>query len=62
MITGTGFSDDVAENNVTIGGADCMVVDANTTRIECDVGPAQGGLYNISVVIDGKGSASLPSG
>ncbi|XP_054766411.2 fibrocystin-L-like [Lytechinus pictus] len=62
VIIGTGFSDNVGENNVTIGGADCTITDANATRIECDVGPAQGGVYNISVIVDGKGSASLPTG
>ena len=39
-----------------------MVTSSNETTIECDVGPAQGGVYNISVVVDGKGYASLPSG
>ncbi|XP_071488092.1 fibrocystin-L-like [Diadema antillarum] len=62
VILGSGFGSYSSQNNVTIGGADCMVTFGNESRIECDVGEAQGGVYNISVVVEGRGTAALPAG
>ncbi|XP_072025342.1 fibrocystin-L-like [Amphiura filiformis] len=61
-ISGRRFSDDVLENNVTIGGIVCDVTSASETSLECDVGPGAIGNYTVVVNVDSKGFAAYPNG
>ena len=36
-ITGTGFSGEVCENTVTVGGTDCAVTAASATELSCSL-------------------------
>lgn len=58
VISGTGFSSNFSENNVIIGGVECLVTDSTTSSITCDVGNGPVGSYPILVNVDGKGYAT----
>ncbi|XP_072028391.1 fibrocystin-L-like [Amphiura filiformis] len=59
-ISGSGFSDVLHENVVTIGGAVCEVVGAADSIIECAVGQGPMGEYPVLISVNGKGLASYP--
>ena len=61
-ISGSGFSNILYENIVTIGGAVCDVVGASDSTIECAVGQGPMGEYPIIISVDGKGLAAYPDG
>ncbi len=56
---GSGFTNDVAEISVTIGGSICDVTQANATQITCTAAEHAAGLYVVSVFIEGIGYASI---
>lgn len=58
VISGTGFSSNFSENNVIVGGVECLVTDSTTSSITCDVGNGPVGSYPILVNVDGKGYAT----
>ena len=61
-ITGTGFSNDNAMNNVFFGGVRCVTTASTTTSIVCTAPDLAVGTYAISVRVDGKGLASDTTG
>ncbi|XP_022097673.1 fibrocystin-L-like isoform X1 [Acanthaster planci] len=61
-ITGSGFSVNAGENNVTIGGAVCDVVSFNESSVSCAVTESAAGLYNISLMVEGRGNSLYPNG
>ncbi len=61
-ISGSGFSDDASENNVTIGGVACDVTSASESEVVCDVGPGSIGNYTVMVNVLTKGLSAYPNG
>ncbi|XP_038070546.1 fibrocystin-L-like isoform X1 [Patiria miniata] len=61
-LSGSGFSTNAGENNVTIGGVICDVTSFNETSVSCSVGQAAAGLYNVSLKVDGRGDSDYPNG
>lgn len=56
---GSGFTNDIASIWVTIGGAKCDVIEANSTQITCIAAEHAAGWYSVSVFIDAIGHASI---
>ncbi len=61
-LTGSGFSANSGENNVTINGVVCDVTSINETSISCAVGESVAGVFDVLVEVEGKGSAEYPNG
>jgi len=59
VITGTGFSDVLGENQVLIGEVACVVSEASSTRIVCAAGQNPVGTYAFRVNVVGKGWARV---
>ena len=61
-LTGSGFSSNIQDVNVTIGGTICYVTSANETVIQCTAGQSIGGSHEVVVKIGNKGFAKPSSG
>lgn len=61
-LTGSGFSANVPEVNVTIGGSICYVISSNLTTIKCTAGQSIGGSREVVVRIGNKGFAEHSGG
>lgn len=61
-LTGSGFSSNLAEVNVTIGGNVCHVTSSSLTSIKCTAGASVGGLHDLVVNIGNKGFAKHSGG
>eukprot|EP00794_Sanderia_malayensis_P006708 gene6708-7470_t len=58
-ISGTGFSTNIADNNVTIGNVSCDAQRSNETSITCCPGYSQAGTHAVNVHVGGKGNAEV---
>ncbi|XP_071793632.1 fibrocystin-L-like isoform X1 [Asterias amurensis] len=61
-LTGSGFSANSVENNVTINDVVCDVTSSNETSISCSVGESVAGVFDVLVEVEGKGFAEYPNG
>ena len=57
VISGSGFSENVTQNTVKIGGVECKVTAAGIHSISCNVGNGALGSHPILVNVNGKGLA-----
>ena len=57
-ITGSLFSDVSSDNIVTIGGATCYVYSSSESEINCTLGVALAGTYNVMVLVNDIGKAA----
>lgn len=60
-LTGSGFSSNIHEVNVTIGGTTCHVTSTSETTIKCSAGQSIGGSHEVVVKIGNKGFAKPAS-
>ncbi|XP_021358207.1 fibrocystin-L-like [Mizuhopecten yessoensis] len=61
-ISGNGFSDNLSNNIVTIGGIICNVTMATSTLITCDIDNVTGGEHTVAVDVLGSGLAKYGDG
>ncbi|XP_071792804.1 fibrocystin-L-like isoform X2 [Asterias amurensis] len=61
-LTGSGFSANSGENNVTLNDAVCEVTSFSETSISCSVGESVAGVFDVLVEVDGRGYAEYPNG
>lgn len=62
QLTGSGFSTNVQDNNVTIGGTPCQVTGSTSSSITCTLGQCVGGANEVKVKVKKKGFAKHVNG
>lgn len=61
-LTGSDFSTNIQEVNVTIGGTPCHVTSTSETTIKCTAGQSIGGSHDVVITIGNKGFAKHAGG
>lgn len=56
-IQGTGFSEELEDLRVTIGGVECVLTSADAEEINCTAGLHSAGCYALEVAVEGRGVA-----